>query len=115
MVERSGSADLDAGTRGAVGLILATADYAEGLARRPPTPLYLALTHNKFGGLPEAGGLLDQPAELLLSMSLCLDVYHAVQSFLARDKHQTAAWRRDNPYYSQLVDQIKEQRHDSAT
>jgi len=46
-----------------------------------PIELQLAWQANAWHALPEAGGLLDQPAGLLNKMSATLNVYNATKAF----------------------------------
>jgi hypothetical protein len=61
--------------------MLAVADYAESIGSKdcppPPEPLALAFEAQRWGRLPNAGGLRDQPAGLLNRMGVALNVYQA--------------------------------------
>lgn len=48
--------------------------YNEG---KPPRLLQIAWQIKRWGALPESGGLLDQPAGLLLRAGYVLDIYDA--------------------------------------
>lgn len=70
-------------------MILAAADCANSNAT-PPPELKLAWQAMSYHALPEAGGLLDQPAGLLSRMTRLYNVWYAHDAYRKRDlsKHQ---------------------------
>jgi hypothetical protein len=52
-----------------------------GDAVQPPRLLLLALQCLKWGALPQAGGLLDQPAGLVAKMGYLINVYQATSAY----------------------------------
>ena len=77
-------------------MILAVADCADGKGP-PPGELQLAWQARGWGALPEAGGLLDQPAGLLDRMSTCLHVYDAVTAYKKSPGGQEGEFSKKNP------------------
>lgn len=58
---------------------MAAADWAEGEGE-PPPELGLAFQCERWGALPVAGGILDQPLALFSRMDAALSVYRAFKS-----------------------------------
>ena len=82
--------------------------YALGEIEKPPHILHLALQSKSWGSLPEAGGLLDQPAGLIDNMTLAYNV------FLAHKEMQSAEnlvqWMEQNPEQAEVIRWVKELR-----
>lgn len=66
----------------------------------PPDLLVMAWQSEMWKALPEAGGLRDQPANLLTQMSACLNVYNAFKSMQGK---QIAQWADTNPEQFKMV------------
>ena len=94
-------------------LIAAAADAGQYNAP-PPRILVTAWHIKRWGALPEAGGLLDQPAGLLSRAGYVLDVYNAHRSW--RNALETlsgdglAQWQEQNPDVMKLLADIREAR-----
>ena len=84
-------------------MILGAARAAEGAP--PPPELRLAWDCDRWHTLPQAGGVLDQPAGLLERMRQADAVYTAWRLWLASD--QSAAWRNDHKETWTIVRQIE--------
>jgi len=89
--------------------VLAAADAAEGVGGMP-AELELALQCERWGALPEPGGLLDQPMGLLARMSAVLNVYNALKSEQQRGSSTLTDWSRSNPGALQTVARIEKMR-----
>lgn len=91
-------------------MILAAADYANGVVTTPPMELQLVFDCQRWNALPAGGGVLDQPAGLLSSMGSCENVYHAYRAFIERDATRTAKWKQENKSAWELVKKVRELR-----
>ena len=89
--------------------MLAAAAAAEGIGGMP-AELELALQCERWGALPEPGGLLDQPMGLLARMSAALNVYNALKSEQQRGKATLTEWSRSNPAAWHVVARIEKMR-----
>ena len=71
-----------------------------------PTALRLAWQSERWGALPEAGGLLDQPAGLLNKMAAVSNVYNA---FVTMQRHtgQLVQLANSNPQVIATVRRIE--------
>ena len=58
-------------------MILAVADYVDEKIESPPIELKYAWQSRTYGGLPNAGGLRDQPAGMMLRMTAAYNVWNA--------------------------------------
>jgi hypothetical protein len=90
-------------------MILAVADCADGKGP-PPGELQLAWQARGWGALPEAGGLLDQPAGLLDRMSTALSVYDALAAYKKRPAGHELEFSQKNPREWDVVLRIRELR-----
>jgi hypothetical protein len=82
---------------------MAAADYAEGEGE-PPPELKTAMMCERWNTLPEAGGLLDQPAGLMERMTVLSNVNKTFRAMHASDDWTT--WRKDNPDGAELIDEV---------
>ena len=90
-----------------VQMILAAADAAEGLGP-PPEELQLAWHVKRWGSLPRAGGLDDQPVGLVARMATAGNVYDAIRSW--RKSPNWIKWQADNPGAWDVVQAVIELR-----
>ena len=77
-------------------MMLAAADAAEGVGGMP-AELELGLQCERWGSLPDAGGLLDQRHGLMQRMGAAVNVYRAYQSEKQRGNATLTEWSRSNP------------------
>ncbi|MBU2249813.1 MAG: hypothetical protein KKD77_23905 [Gammaproteobacteria bacterium] len=95
--------------------MLAAADYGETNGD-PPPELELAFQCRRWTSLPEAGGLLDQPAGLMRRMTILENIYNAFRG--KEEANNLAEWGEKNPQAVKILDSIyalrKEVRHDEA-
>lgn len=95
-------------------LILAVANYAEGLREdddtpcKPPPELVLAWRIEQFGSEAVLGRVLY--ADELSKMTTCVNVYSAVSSFRVNSIN-AAEWARRNPSQLKIVSKIRELRN----
>jgi len=92
-------------------MILAAAACAEG-QDDAPRELRWVFDHDRWGVLPNAGGLLDQPAGALQRMTACENVYRALQ-FYARhgpEPGQTAAWCESHAEVWAIIQNVEDLR-----
>jgi hypothetical protein len=66
-----------------------------------PPELTYALQHRRWGALPEAGGLRDQPAGMLSKMAHLSAVYSGIKAYY--DAANAASWADANPDLWELV------------
>jgi len=83
-------------------MILAAVNYAEGKGP-PPPDLLTAFAARRWGALPEAGGLRDQPAGELDRMSATLNAFDAWSAWMNRDPEPATEWVKANPEMWKLV------------
>ena len=67
-------------------LILAAADYADGIRTVPPPELAKAWGCKRWNTLPRAGGLDDQLVRVMLHMDAAQAVYTAMLTYDTADK-----------------------------
>jgi len=65
----------------------------------------LAWQCERWGALPEVGGVLDQPAGLLERMSLFLNVYNVHKSYY--NATNSVEWTKRNPEAWRLVAKVQ--------
>ena len=94
-------------------LVWAAADAGQYDAP-PPRLLTRAWRIKRWGALPEAGGLLDQPAGLMQRMAYLSDVYNAHRAWRraleSMDSEGLARWQEQNADVMNLMAQIREER-----
>jgi len=76
-------------------------------APEPPQALWLAWQCHRWGSLPEAGGLLDQPAGLLQRMSVAENVYNAFVALGRVPAGTVAKWVDENPQTWAIIDEVE--------
>jgi hypothetical protein len=76
-------------------MILAAAACAEDPRQPPPPELALAWQCQRWNALPEAGGLLDQPAGLVQRMTGVDNVFRIWRDFIHAPN--MSAWKARNP------------------
>lgn len=64
---------------------------------KPPYVLYLAWHCHRWGALPIAGGVLDQPAGLLDKMAFAENIYNTIKSYEAVPPTKVVEWIQSNP------------------
>jgi hypothetical protein len=87
---------------------LAAADCGLKEGESPPE-LKLAQLCERWRALPEAGGLLDQPAGLIEKMSIAVNVFNAHRAM--RESGDWATWMTENPQGAEMINWVKELRN----
>lgn len=64
-----------------------------------------------FGGLPESGGQLDQPAGLLKRMRAASTAYDAWRAWIQNGGKDIKAFKERNPTAWEIVKMILKERH----
>lgn len=77
--------------------MLAAAACGRNPKAPPPRELKLAWQAISYHALPEAGGLLDQPAGLLSRMTACYNAWQAFRSWQQADPTKRQEWIEANP------------------
>lgn len=85
-------------------MIRAVVDHINEPKKCPPPPeLTLALQCDRWGTLPEPGGVRDQRIGELDRMAVVLNIYRAVKGYKdAQGKGGKKAWRDANPQAYQI-------------
>jgi hypothetical protein len=68
----------------------------------------MAMMCDRWKTLPEAGGLLDQPAGMMERMTAALNVHSAFAHMYSST--DWAKWKAENPDASDLIDRVNELR-----
>lgn len=84
--------------------MLAAAEYGEDGEKAPPPELELAFSCHRWNTLPEAGGLLDQPAGMMRRMSIVENIYNAFHGL--RQAKDYAKFGDDNPQAMRVIENI---------
>jgi hypothetical protein len=85
-------------------MILAAAEYGETPNGDPPPGLSLALSCRRWNSLPEAGGLLDQPAGLLRRLSIVENVYNCFRAL--KESNDLADFGNKHPEQVALIESV---------
>ena len=86
---------------------MAAADYGLGEGE-PPPEIKMAQLCERWHALPEAGGLLDQPAGLIEKMSIAMNYYNVHKAM--KESGDWAEWMVENPQGAELIRLAKELR-----
>lgn len=86
-------------------MILEAAEYGENPTGSPPPEVEMVLQIRRWGALPEAGGLLDQPAGLMRRLAVAENVYTAYRE-LSRDP----AYAERNPWALEIMADVEKMR-----
>jgi len=91
-------------------MILAAAECGQDPHAEPPPELRLAWQAVGYRALPEAGGLLDQPAGLLSRMTQAYNAWFAFDRYRRRDMSKHKQWIEANPDLWNEIQRIKKLR-----
>jgi len=93
-------------------MILAAADFAAGKGNAP-RELQWVFDHDRWGVMPNRGGLLDQPAGAVRRMRECENVYRTVRFYIEHgpEPGHTAEWQSANADTQKILDDIEELRN----
>lgn len=95
-------------------MILAAAECGENPQAEPPPELRLAWQATGYHALPEAGGLLDQPAGLLNRMTAAYNAWQAFDRYRRRDVSKHQQWVEANPELWNEILRIRKLRDEHA-
>ena len=94
-------------------MILAAAAYAEDSKKNAPPPeLSLAFQAERWGTLPEPGGLRDQRIGELDRMTASMNAYRAMKSYKDCKPEDRPSWRKNNPQAHDIWRDILDMRKD---
>ena len=86
-------------------MIVAVANYVEGNISTPPIELRYVLQSQSYGGLPNPGGLRDQPAGLMIRMSAVYNVWTAFSKF--KSAGFDPKWIQNNSELWEIVTEVE--------
>ena len=96
-------------------MILAAAACGEDPKAEPPPELRLAWQAVGYHALPEAGGLLDQPAGLMSRMIQLYNVWFAFKSYKQRsNKKKNKEWMDAHPDLYATILSVRKLRESNA-
>lgn len=95
-------------------MILAAFAAADGRGETPPELRY-AWQCQRWGSLPNAGGLRDQPMRLMADMPVALNVYNARQAYwYAMRNGNIVTWQQQNASKWKIVNEVLRLRREYA-
>jgi hypothetical protein len=80
-------------------------DYVNGKSP-PPKELDLVWQCERYHSLPLAGGILDQPHNLMMNMNIAINIYTAWSEWKKCDPENTGDWIKRNPKLWHICDDI---------
>ena len=92
-------------------MILAAADCADGTGS-PPVELEYVWNAKRYGGLPEPGGQLDQPAGLLRRMRAVENTYEAWTAYKNQPAKDVGMFIKNHKEAWMIVKSILDMRRD---
>jgi len=87
---------------------MAVVEYADKKRQTPPPELELGWNMRAFGGLPEPGGQLDQPVELMKRIRIALNIESLWNTFKRIKPGAFIDWKHNNPDDWNTINYIKE-------
>jgi len=72
----------------------------------PPDELELVFQCERYHSLPYAGGIMDQPHNLMINMNIASNVYFAWSEWKKCDPKDTGEWIKRNPKLWHICDDI---------
>lgn len=90
---------------------MAVVDYVDKKRKDPPPELEIGWNMRSFGGLLEAGGVLDQPVALMKRVRTALNVETIWRTYKTLKSGNILDWKRNNPDDWQLIRYIEELKH----
>ena len=87
-------------------------EYVDKQRTEPPPELEIGWNMRAFGGLPEAGGMLDQPVGLMKSVRVALNIESLWKTYKRIKPGDMGKWIKNNPddwktikYIEELMDE----------
>ena len=87
---------------------MAVVEYADKKRQTPPPELELGWNMRAFGGLPEPGGQLDQPVELMKRIRIALNTHNIWNTYKQIEPGKFIEWKNRNPDDWKFIHNIKE-------
>lgn len=88
--------------------MMAVVDYVEKKQTEPPPELVLGWEMRTFGGLPENGGMLEQPVELMKMIRVALNIESLWRTYRRIKPGGFLKWKEANPDDWKTVKYIEE-------
>jgi len=90
-------------------VILACRDYAKDSENNAPPPELVTIWQcRRWNTLPNAGGILDQPAGMMYTLTQYARVYDAFVEYSKRELGKEASWRGAHPDEYAVIQRVKE-------
>jgi hypothetical protein len=80
-------------------------DYVEGKSP-PPKELDLVWQCERYHSLPLAGGILDQPHNLMMNMNIASNIHTAWSEWKSCDPEHKGEWIKNNPKLYEICNRI---------
>lgn len=87
---------------------MAVVEYVDKKRQTPPPELELGWNMRAFGGLPESGGQLDQPVELMKRIRIALNTENVWNVYKRIEPGKFIDWKNRNPDDWKFINYIKE-------
>lgn len=88
--------------------MMAVVEYVENKRTGPPPELEIGWNMRAFGGLAEAGGMLDQPIGLMKCIRVALNIESLWKTYRRIKPGDMGKWIKNNPDDWQTVKAIEE-------
>jgi len=86
----------------------AVVEYVDKQRTEPPPELEIGWNMRAFGGLPEAGGMLDQPVGLMKSVRVALNIESLWKTYKRIKPGDMGKWIKNNPDDWKTIKYIEE-------
>lgn len=87
--------------------MMAVVEYQEK-KRTPPPELVMGWNMRAFGGLPEAGGALDQPVDIMHKIRFALNIEGLWKTYKRIKPGEMGKWIKNNPDDWETIKRIEE-------
>lgn len=87
---------------------MAVVEYVDKKRQTPPPELELGWNMRAFGGLPENGGQLDQPIDLMKKIRIALNIENVWNMYKRIEPGKFIDWKKRNPDDWKMINDIKE-------
>ena len=88
--------------------MMAVVEYVDKKQTAPPPELEMAWNMRAFGGLPLAGGMLDQPVELMKMIRVALNIETLWNTYRRIKPGEFLKWKKNNPDDWKTIKYIEE-------
>lgn len=83
-------------------------EYVDKQRTEPPPELEIGWNMRAFGGLPESGGMLDQPVGLMKSVRVALNIEGLWKTYRRIKPGDMGKWIKNNPDDWKTIKHIEE-------